>query len=76
MTSKLNLPRELRDFEETIRATAKPFIKIIPQNTAETSLWESKIGGNPYLSKNAVYPVDLEGNQLLFLAQINFEETP
>ncbi len=76
MTSKLNLPKELQDFEATIRSTARPFIKIIPQKAAQTNRWQSKIGGNPYLPKNASYPVDLEGNQLLFLAQINFKETP
>jgi uncharacterized protein YwqG len=76
MTTKLNLPRELKDFEETIRSTARPFIKILPQKSAETNWWQSKIGGKPYLPKNATYPVDLEGNQLFFLTQINFEETP
>ncbi len=76
MTSNLNLPKELRAFEETIRSTAKPYIKIIPQKNTETSWWQSKIGGRPYLPKDAEYPTDLEGNQLLFLAQINFEETP
>ena len=76
MTSKLHLPKELQNFESTIRSTAEPFIKIIPQKAADTDWWQSKIGGNPYLPKNATYPVDLEGNQLLFLAQINFEETP
>lgn len=76
MTSKLNLPRELKVFEETIRSTAKPFIKILPQQAAETDLWQSKIGGNPYILNKEDYPVDLEENQLLFLAQINFEETP
>jgi uncharacterized protein YwqG len=76
MTSKLNLPKELQAFEATIRSTAKPFIKIIPEKRAQTNWWQSKIGGKPYLPKNATYPVDLEGNQLLFLAQINFEECP
>ncbi len=76
MTSKLNLPKELQAFEATIRSTAKPFIKIIPQQASETNWWQSKIGGNPYFPKNAIYPVDLEGNQLLFLAQFNFEEMP
>jgi len=76
MTSKLHLPRELREFEETIRSTAKSFIKILPQKAAETTWWQSKIGGNPYMPKSATYPADLEGNHLFFLAQINFEEAP
>ena len=76
MISQLNLPRELKDFEETIRSTVKPFIKILPQKATETSWWQSKIGGHPYLPQNVEYPSDLEGNHLFFLAQINFEETP
>lgn len=76
MTSKLHLPKELRAFEETIQSTAKSFIKILPQAAATTDWWQSKIGGKPYLPQNVSYPADLEGNQLLFLAQINFEETP
>ena len=76
MISKLNLPRELEGFKETIRSTTRPFIRLIPQKASDTNWWQSKIGGKPYLPKNAIYPVDLEGNQLLFLAQVNFEETP
>lgn len=76
MTSKLNLPKELKAFEATIRSTARPYIRILPQRAAETKWWESKIGGKPYFPKDAIYPLDFEGNQLLFLAQVNFEETP
>ena len=76
MTNKLNLPRELREFEDLIRSTARPYIKILPQKAGETSWWQSKIGGKPYLPKNANYPTDFEGNDLFFLAQINCEEIP
>ena len=76
MTSKLNLPSELKAFEETIRSTAKSFIRILPQSAEQTDWWQSKIGGKPYFPIHETYPADLEGNQLLFLAQINFDETP
>lgn len=76
MGAKLNLPPELLAFEAKIRATSRPYLKIIPQKANKTKLWESKIGGFPYLPKDFVYPEDMEGNHLLFLAQINFEEGP
>ncbi len=76
MTSLLNLPEELRAFESTIRSTARPFIRILPQKAAGALWWQSKIGGYPYLPVGAEYPVDMEGNHLMFLAQINFEEAP
>lgn len=39
-------------------------------------LWQSKVGGLPYLPKNHEYPTDPNGKPLPLLAQINFEDVP
>lgn len=52
------------------------FIEIIPEETDSLKLWSSKFGGTPYMLKDAPYPSSEEGDQLYFLAQINFAEMP
>jgi uncharacterized protein YwqG len=78
MNSLLNieLPLELEHFREKIEATIKPYIKINAQIKSDLTPWQSKFGGNPYLPKDTVYPKDKNNKQLMFLAQINFEEVP
>jgi uncharacterized protein YwqG len=39
-------------------------------------LWQSKVGGFPYLPKNHEYPTDTDGKPLSLLAQINFADVP
>ena len=39
-------------------------------------LWQSKVGGFPYLPKNHEYPTDPNGKPLSLLAQINFADVP
>lgn len=39
-------------------------------------LWQSKIGGFPYFQKSHEYPTDPNGQSLLLLLQINFEDVP
>ena len=70
------LPEELVPFEAQIIATQKACVKIIPQQASPALLWQSKIGGMPYLPKHVAFPVNAEGAQLFFLAQFNFEELP
>ena len=38
--------------------------------------WQSKVGGNPYLPRNADYPRNTNGEPLTLLAQVNFAEMP
>lgn len=40
------------------------------------SLFDSKIGGLPYCSKDVQLPTNSEGRQLILLAQINFSQVP
>ena len=39
-------------------------------------IWQSKVGGNPYLLLNADYPRNANGEPLTLLAQVNFAEMP
>lgn len=39
-------------------------------------LWESRVGGMPYLPLNEKYPTNSEGTPLKLLAQINFAQMP
>ncbi len=42
----------------------------------EGRVWESKLGGCPYLRSAADYPLGENGKPLLFMAQINLKEVP
>lgn len=70
------LPLELEPFRQQFEATARPYLKILPQPAGETALWQSKIGGIPYLPVSAEYPHNSKGEPLFFLAQLNFSEMP
>ena len=70
------LPQELQPWKAKFLATAKNCIRIKLQVTQQTTLWQSKIRGNPYQPKDEPYPVDIDGNPLVLLAQINFADTP
>ncbi|MBE9160552.1 DUF1963 domain-containing protein [Nodosilinea sp. LEGE 06152] len=72
----IELPPELEQFRSRIEKTVKPCVDIHTQLTRDTTLWQSKFLGLPYLPKSFEYPKDPEGNYLYLLAQINFEELP
>lgn len=74
--TEFNLPASLEPFRERFLETKKTFIKVRPEKTRQTKLWESKVGGMPYLPKNTVWPTAPDGKELFFLAQINFAEVP
>ena len=73
---QLQLPLLLEPYRQQLESTARYFIRILPQPSGETTPWQSKIGGNPYLPKTSDYPVNRAGEPLFFLAQINFAEMP
>jgi uncharacterized protein YwqG len=70
------LPTALEKYSKKIAATLRPFVRIHLQQAENILLWNSKVGGNPYLPKGIPFPVNAEGVQLFFLAQINFAEMP
>lgn len=53
-----------------IEDTTIPYLAIELLNT-KPSIFESKLGGLPYLPKNAEIPIDSKGRQMKLLAQIN-----
>lgn len=76
MNTTFKLPKGLEFMRSDFANTLQSFVEIIPRTEAKTTWWESKVGGHPYLPKETEYPKDTDGNDLAFLAQINFEEVP
>lgn len=56
--------------------TAKKTMRVKESEGANLGIYESKFGGLPYWEEKDEYPTDKNGNQLILLAQINFEKTP
>ncbi len=72
----LKLPPEMEAFRDKITQTRCPFIRAKAQSSRNTTLWESKVGGIPYLPKGTDWPVTPQGIPLFFLAQINCADLP
>ncbi|EOR02988.1 DUF1963 domain-containing protein [Acinetobacter sp. ANC 3926] len=70
------LQNSLQPYLEKISATILPTVTMQLTPCDELTLWQSKIGGQPYLPLDATYPVDSNGNPLALLAQFNFAEIP
>lgn len=66
----------MEPFRERLFQTAQRFVRVKAQPARNTKFWESKVGGSPYLPKNAEWPCAPDGRPLFFLAQINFAEMP
>lgn len=73
--TRIEIPKSLEKFSQKIEDTLRPYLNI-KLKSQKTMLWESKIGGNPYLEKCMEYPKTSKGEELRLLAQINFEEVP
>lgn len=71
-----HLPHTLHPYLEKISATILPTVTMQLTARDDLSLWQSKIGGEPYLPLDTAYPVDSNGNPLALLAQFNFAEIP
>lgn len=74
-TLSLKLPKEFEKYRSELEQTVKPFVSIQAER-GETTLFESKFGGKPYLPKSSEHPKDEQGNYMNLFAQINFEEVP
>jgi len=70
------LPALLEQYRDLIAASVRPYVKITPIPARDTTLFESKFGGYPYLPLGTEYPKDSEGKEMALLAQINFAEVP
>ena len=71
----LNHPA-LRPYKDSICATARPCAEITLLPAEHLTIWQSKLGGQPYWPKDMEYPRNAKGRPLHLLAQINFAETP
>ena len=63
-------------YRNSIEQSQQPTVNITLQPSESLSVWQSKIGGTPYLPLDAIYPRNEAGMPLAFLAQINFAEIP
>lgn len=72
----MRLPTALEPYRDRLLATKRTFVRAKSQPMRNTLLWESKVGGQPYFPKGMVWPTDPGGQELFFLAQINFAEMP
>ena len=58
----------------------KPMIRLVPKRAGKIGVFESKLGGTPYMPKDHPYPFGTygqhEGKPLRLLAQLNFEKLP
>ncbi|WJQ80349.1 YwqG family protein [Brevibacillus brevis] len=63
------------EFLEHIQKSAKSSIKLTLTKEAAT-VTDSKVGGKPWLPPQMPYPQDEDGNNYLFLAQINWTQMP
>ncbi len=70
------LPTALEKYSKKIGATQRPFVRIHLDHADNLLPWNSKVGGAPYLPKGIPFPVNAEGVQLFFMAQVNFAEMP
>ena len=76
MSLALSLPAALEPHRASILATRAPFVQVLAQPARKIELWESKVGGLPYLPKGVSFPTASDGRELFFLAQINFADLP
>lgn len=76
MALQLNLPSAMEPSREKLLQTKQTFIRATAEKSRNTKLWESKVGGQPYLPKGQTWPTTPDGRELFFLAQLNFAGMP
>ena len=74
-TYQLQIPKELEQYRSILEESVKPYVKV-SGTQAETTLFESKFGGYPYLPIDQEHPKDSNGQPMMLLAQLNLEEIP
>lgn len=63
-------------YREKLRATQHESILVTLHPSEDLNIYQSKVGGIPYLSNSKPYPRSRKGDRLKLLAQINFAELP
>lgn len=69
----MEFPEILKPFADDLLATRQESL-LIGVKEDKTEPLQSKFGGNPYWLKDEPFPVGIDGEPLLLLAQINFAE--
>lgn len=67
--SELELARQIA--EDVVAAHTEPVIRFTLDSSGEPGIFESKVGGTPYLPRDMAWPLDSKGFQLQLLAQID-----
>lgn len=74
---KARVAKVLQELDNSVRARQRISLKPVREST---TVFDSKLGGIPYLPKGYEYPVvntgEYHGKPLRFLAQLNFEQLP
>jgi uncharacterized protein YwqG len=76
MSYEFDLPPVLEKFRAEFLKTERPAIRLNLKKTISASPEKSKIGGIPFWPAGADLPKNSAGENLFFLAQINFSEMP
>ncbi|MBC6973380.1 DUF1963 domain-containing protein [Bacillus sp. Xin] len=74
-TYHLQVPKQLEPYRNIIEKSVRPYIKVTGE-LSETTLFQSKFGGYPYLPLHHTHPKGSNGKPLMLLAQLNLEEIP
>lgn len=72
-SNQFPFPSQLDGIRYRLEASVLNAVNIFPQNR-KSNFTDSKFSGFPYLPKSRNYPKDIDGNNMLFLAQINFSQ--
>ncbi|MCS1351489.1 YwqG family protein [Mechercharimyces sp. CAU 1602] len=72
----MKIPDVLKPLEKEILSSIRPYISISLDTSQSPMIYQSKVGGNPYLPIGATFPTDEKGKPMKLLAQINFAEVP
>lgn len=70
------LPEFIQQYKPQILATKKSVIELNLTPAEDLTVWQSKVGGDPYFPLSLDYPQNEESRALVLLAQINFAELP
>ncbi|MFC3903115.1 Uncharacterized protein YwqG [Acinetobacter marinus] len=70
------LPEIWQPFLDKIAPTKKDIVLMALTQCDDLALWQSKVGGDPYMPLDVKFPEDQNGQPLALLAQINFAEMP
>lgn len=71
-----DLPQIFNPYKDKIIQSQKTTIVLTLGVATDLALWQSKMGGHPYLPLGMRYPSNANGEKLQMIAQINFAELP